>query len=192
MKFFSCHRALSRDINHPDINFNDKLQKFILFISQWKISKQFLTNYMQVNFQLFISTAAEDKNIYNFRDFLLLLWADSMLLLSQNLGVTNLLMNIHYLTRKTIILYIKLRKRRGGGICIYILESIKFKVRNDKDLFNDVIRTAFVDIVNNKLKNVTLTSIYRFPKGNIELFKDIVKRVSINKRNSETLFIVGT
>ena len=92
----------------------------------------------------------------------------------------------------TIILYIKLRKRRGGGICIYILESIKFKVRNDKDLFNDVIRTAFVDIVNNKLKNVTLTSIYRFPKGNIELFKDIVKRVSINKRNSETLFIVGT
>ena len=147
---------------------------------------------MQVNFQFFISTAAEDKNIYNFRDFLLLLWADSMLLLSQNLGVTNLLMNIHYLTRKTIILYIKLRKRRGGGICIYILESIKFKVRNDKDLFNAVIRTAFVDIVNNKLKNVTLTSIYRFPKGNIELFKDIVKRVSINKRNSETLFIVGT
>ena len=58
----------------------------------------------------------------------------------------------------------------GGGICIYIGKSLKFKVRDDIDIFNESI-----EILNKKSRNIVITAAYLPPKGHNKLFKDFVK-----------------
>ena len=73
------------------------------------------------------------------------------------------------------------KNRKGGGICIYIHESLKFNVRDDIDIFNESVETLPIEILNKKSPDIVITPAYRSPKGNKKLFTDFCKGSLSNK-----------
>ena len=84
------------------------------------------------------------------------------------------------------------RNKKGGGICINVHKQLKFKLRNDVDIFNNEIETCSLEIINSKSRNVVGTSVYRPPKGDTKLFKNYCKDFLKKKSaSSKTVFMVG-
>ena len=64
-------------------------------------------------------------------------------------------------------------KRRGGGVCLYIHNSLQYKVRNDLKIGNDqeAINSVFIEIDKNSTntkRNLIVGCIYRPPWVNIK------------------------
>ena len=93
------------------------------------------------------------------------------------------------------VLLLLLQTRKGkkeGGICIYIHNSLDFKIRNDIDKFDDDLETCSIEIVNSKSKNFIITGIYRPTKSDVKLLKDYCKNLLKKKNtNDKTVFILG-
>ena len=71
-------------------------------------------------------------------------------------------------------------------------KQLKFKLRNDVDIFNNEIETCSLEIINSKSRNVVGTSVYRPPKGDTKLFKNYCKDFLKKKSaSSKTVFMVG-
>ena len=75
--------------------------------------------------------------------------------------------------------YNTVSKRRlsktGGGVSLYINEKIPFIERHDLNLFNEYIKSVFIEIDKSKLnveKNVIIGVIYRPPNTDIEIFNE--------------------
>ena len=83
-------------------------------------------------------------------------------------------------------------KKGGGSICINVHKQLKFKLRNDVDIFNNEIETCSLEIINSKSRNVVGTSVYRPPEGDTKLFKNYCKDFLKKKSaSSKTVFMVG-
>ena len=64
-------------------------------------------------------------------------------------------------------------KRRGGGVSIYLKDSIEYFPRNDLSCQNNVMESVFIEVDKdqvNKNKNVVVGVIYRPPNTNISEF----------------------
>ena len=61
--------------------------------------------------------------------------------------------------------------KKGGGVCIYIRKQLKFKLRNDIDIFNNKIESCSVEIINSKSRNFVGSGVHRLSKGDIKVFK---------------------
>ena len=84
------------------------------------------------------------------------------------------------------------KKKKGGGLWIYIHKQLEFKLRNDIDIFNYEIETCSVEIINSKSRTFVVTGVYRPPKGDIKLFKNYCKDFLKKKSGgSKTVFMVG-
>ena len=81
--------------------------------------------------------------------------------------------------------------RIGGGVCIYIHESIAFKERKDLSISNNESEVLSIEIINTT-KNVVLSSVYRPPDSSIKEFKTSLKPIfdDIQKSNKD-LYLVG-
>ena len=52
--------------------------------------------------------------------------------------------------------------KRGGGVGIYVLKPLEYKIRDDlTENIEDIIETKFVEIINNNGKNLIVGVIYR-------------------------------
>ena len=60
------------------------------------------------------------------------------------------------------------KKCRGGGISIFLHESLSFKRRQDLGINLEAVESLSIEILNKKCKNITLNTIYRPPNGDIE------------------------
>ena len=58
-------------------------------------------------------------------------------------------------------------KESGGGVCIYIHDSFKFKIRDDLSVNCKDLESLSVEIQMPKKKNFIVTSVYRPPRGDI-------------------------
>ena len=61
-------------------------------------------------------------------------------------------------------------KDKGGGICMYIHESLRFKTRKDLFINSNDIESISVEVEQFKKKNFIVTTMYRPPCGNINNF----------------------
>ena len=82
------------------------------------------------------------------------------------------------------------KNHRGGGFCIFLLESFSYKVRDDLSVYSSAIKC--LSVFNKNLKSIALNLTYRPPNGDPnELenhFKNILsKQEIINKK----LVLVG-
>ena len=79
------------------------------------------------------------------------------------------------------------KNRRGGGLCIFLLESLSYKVRDDITVNSSAIECLCVEIFNKNSKSIVLNLAYRPPNDDpneIENhFKNILsKREITNKK----------
>ena len=67
------------------------------------------------------------------------------------------------------------RSRSGGGVCIYLRNSINYKVRHD--LIPTELECACIEIMKPYSKPFLVTTVYRPPKAPSEFFKSLEKLI---------------
>ena len=80
---------------------------------------------------------------------------------------------------------------KGGGLCIFIYESLCYNIRKDLCTNNYDIETFAVEIENKRPKNIVLNVIYRQPNGELEIrenyFNDFFSK---NEKNDKKIILV--
>ena len=66
---------------------------------------------------------------------------------------------------------------RGGGISIFVHESLSFKRRQDLGINSEAGESLSIEILNEKCKNINLNTIYRPSNGDIETCKNKFKNL---------------
>ena len=72
--------------------------------------------------------------------------------------------------------------KRGGGVCLYIKENIRYKLRNDLVDTSDSnnIDCLFVEIERKGLKNIIVGVIYRPPDQDVKIFNQYADQLFCN------------
>ena len=83
------------------------------------------------------------------------------------------------------------QNRKGGGVCIFIHQSLNYKTRDDLSTCTEDGESLSIEIIN-KTTNVIITTSYRPPAGKMKPFKNFLKQVlSKNLKSNKTMFLVG-
>ena len=71
------------------------------------------------------------------------------------------------------------QNKKGGGICIFSRNDLKFKLRNDLVFEDDTDDTEnlFIEIINGKFKNIIIGTIYRPPNNRFNKFENDLKTI---------------
>ena len=85
-----------------------------------------------------------------------------------------------------IVLHQIRKNRRGGGISIFVHESLSFKRRQDLGINSEAVESLSIEVLNKKCKNIILNTIYRPLNGDIvtceNYFKNLfAKSDTVNK-----------
>lgn len=74
----------------------------------------------------------------------------------------------------------------GGGVGIYIIKDVNCKLRRDLNINDEnIMESAFVEIITPNKKNMKIGVIYRPPKSKFNLFENEINQIlsKINKEN---------
>ena len=84
------------------------------------------------------------------------------------------------------------RTGKGGGIAVFLHESLTFNVRHVLSVNNADIEALCVEIINKKSKNILINTQYRQPAGNFNEFKAYLNTFLAKfKTTDKTCFLVG-
>ena len=84
------------------------------------------------------------------------------------------------------------RTGKGGGIAVFLHESLTFNVRHDLSVNNADIEALCVEIINKKSKNILVNTQYRQPAGNFNEFEAYLNTfLAKSKTTGKTCFLVG-
>jgi hypothetical protein len=81
------------------------------------------------------------------------------------------------------------KKGLGGGVCIFILDSLIFKRIEKHSINNADCESITVEIINQKAKNTFITALYRPPDGKLDLFGKHLTQIIPN--TSKNVYIAG-
>ena len=82
--------------------------------------------------------------------------------------------------------------KRGGGVMIYVLRSLKFKfVTELSESIDNVFECVSIEIETIKNKNIIVTCLYRAPGTNIEIFNEHLENLLSLVKQNKTYFLVG-
>ena len=81
--------------------------------------------------------------------------------------------------------------RHGGGVAVYVHESISHKIRSD--LMPDNLEVVTLQIANSKLKPFIVTSLYRLLGKSVSYFNDMEALLtSLDSDNKEAIIMGDT
>lgn len=66
--------------------------------------------------------------------------------------------------------------RQGGGVCIFVHDSLKFKLRQDLKLNEPNCNSVTIEIENSPSKNILVTCMYRTPNTNLNEFNTALEQ----------------
>ena len=92
----------------------------------------------------------------------------------------------------SVIHQVRSQNKKGGGVCMYIHNSLPFKVIEELSETNDANETLTIEIINKDSKNIIISLVYRPPGGHIKQFQKYCK-ILFDKRNvrNKPVFLVG-
>ena len=67
--------------------------------------------------------------------------------------------------------------RKGAGSCIFIHESLCYKLRKDLSIDSETIESLSIDISNKRARNLIFNAIYRPHTGDIKIFEQFCKDI---------------
>ena len=80
----------------------------------------------------------------------------------------------------------------GGGVALYISESVDFLERPDLTINNSFLQTAFIEIVDANSKNIIVGNIYRPPYTDIDSFLgELDSLLSSIQTETKLLYLMG-
>ena len=81
---------------------------------------------------------------------------------------------------------------KGGGIAVFLHESLTFNIRHDLSVNNVDIEALCLEIINKKSKNILINTQYRQPAGNFNEFEAYLNTfLAKSKTTDKTCFLVG-
>ena len=81
--------------------------------------------------------------------------------------------------------------RKGGGLCIFIHESLCYKLRKDLSINSEAIESLSIEISNKKASNLIFNAIYRPPTGDIKVFEQFCKDIFSKNQNMKHMMFAG-
>ena len=82
--------------------------------------------------------------------------------------------------------------RSGGGVALYVHNSLSFFLRSDLSMDSDICDSLFLEIPRTREKNIIIGIIYKPPDSNTNVFVDAFDNVMANiNRENKTSFIMG-
>ena len=126
------------------------------------------------NFKLFLSSLAFTFSVICFSET----WLDETTISNKSLYELPNYTSIHQVRKQ----------KRGGGVSLYIHQSIEFKIRNDLSIKSDDVESFSVDFLFENGKNTIFYVLYRQAEGQIELFEKILKEKFSQIRSSNKQF----
>ena len=84
------------------------------------------------------------------------------------------------------------KHERGGGICVFIHNSLTFKLRSDLGTNSNDIESLVIEIINKNSKNFVINAQYRQPAGDFKQYKTYLENFFNKMKNSDkAIYIVG-
>ncbi|XP_065664693.1 uncharacterized protein LOC136086327 [Hydra vulgaris] len=80
-----------------------------------------------------------------------------------------------------VIHQVRALNKEGGGLCIYIKNSILFKRKPQLSSTTNDYESLCVEIINKTLRNTVIHALYRPPSGSIKAFENHIKKYDKNK-----------
>jgi len=69
--------------------------------------------------------------------------------------------------------------RKGGGVELYIKADRNYKVSKDLSIYNeDIMESLFIEIINEKNKNIIIGVIYRAPDSDLKRFLERITEIT--------------
>ena len=104
------------------------------------------------------------KNFESFREFLdSLCFTFSAIYLSETWCQSHETSNTDLQLPGYVSLHQTRKNRRGGGLCIFLLDSLSYKVRDDITVNSSAIECLCVEIFSKNSKSIVLNLAYRPP-----------------------------
>ena len=198
---FSSDKILLDNCNDPDSNFfRNNFQNLDTRYFSCDESSLFCDSHHQKS-QLFsilhVNIRSMNRNFENFKRFL----ADTnelfkILCISETWCDKNSCESSHFqlpgYSHVNQVRDIQHKNGKGGGLSVFIHKSLLSKVRSDLNVNTKHMESLSVEIVNNKSKNIVITTTYRPPDGNIKTFETFLKALYSKVTSSNKLFyLVG-
>ena len=84
------------------------------------------------------------------------------------------------------------KNRRGGGLCIFLLESLSYKVRDDLAVNSSAIECLCVEVFNKDSKSIVLNLAYRPPNGDPNELENHFNNILLKREiTNKELVLVG-
>ena len=81
--------------------------------------------------------------------------------------------------------------RKEGGLCIFIHESLCYKLRKDLSINSEAIESLSIEISNKKASNLIFNAICRPPTGDIKVFEQFCKDIFSKNQNMKHMMFAG-
>ncbi|KAL7396416.1 hypothetical protein ABVT39_005480, partial [Epinephelus coioides] len=88
--------------------------------------------------------------------------------------------------------YVNRRRKRGGGVVLYVDETLQCKhVKNMSKGIDDKLEFVTVEIEMEKAKNIIISCVYKAPVSGIEILKEQMIDLYEKIINKKTVFVCG-
>ncbi len=84
--------------------------------------------------------------------------------------------------------------KRGGGVCLYIKEDVKYKIRSDLQQIKhpEYVESTFIEIDRPGFKNIVVGIVYRPPDQDVNVFNDFIDSVlTCASKNQKSIYLMG-
>ena len=192
---FLANDSLNDSNQNPDVNFHHNISSLESnYLSPSKIDKNF-QNFSKESFSvLHLNIRSMNKNFEAFQDFYKSLNTKfSIICLTETWANDSDINHNSLFQLEGYIPVHQIRKsRQGGGIVIFIRDSLLYKLRNDLSINCEDIESLSIEILNSQTRNIIFNVIYRPPNGDLNVCETFFKKIlsDITTVNN-TFFLAG-
>ena len=176
-EFNSDNESFIDDID-PDVNFYNALSQDLSYNSDYYLSDKFKNKCIEKGFNsdcfsfIHLNIRSVPKNINQFELYLRNIQHEFSII-----GLSETWLNESNFSLYNIVgynhVYKYREKKSGGGVSMYIKESLHYTSREDLSIFNNIIESVFIEIQKDNFNtphNILIGTIYRPPNKDIKLF----------------------
>ena len=191
---FGFDNVLLNNTNDPDENmFNNLSQIDSVFYA----AEEAATNFKKLNDKTFsvlhLNVRSLNKNFESFKELLTTIKFEFKVICLTETWCKNDPRNETLFNSENYTSINQVRKHgRGGGICVFIQNYLKFKLRSDLGTNSNDIESLVIEIINKNSKNVVINAQYRQPARDFIQYKSYLENFfNKMKHFNKAIYIVG-
>ena len=182
---FLANDSLNDSNQNPDVNFYNGISSFATsYLSLSKIDKNFQNFSKESFFVLHLNIRSMNKSLNTKFSITCLTetWAND----------SNIKQNSFFQLEEYIPVNKIRNSHKRGGIVIFILDSLLYKLCTDLSINREDIESLSTEILNSQTKNVIFNVIYMPPNGNLNVCETFLKKIlSDSTTVNKTFFLAG-